>query len=164
MTGSPRYLSQLEETPFTPQIYDSAGVEMTYGTGATRAGGYSIAGRWVEGWSVVVLGTSPSVANAGIMTFVPPIAPAVTPTGRYPTAIGAYPCGSGYFNDASSEGGLGESSHYVTSLAMSLSAARILMVLDPHTGTWGYVADTDPVSFAAGDKIACFFRYPRSRA
>lgn len=161
--NNPRYASQIRYIPWTPVLYDTTGVAVTLGTGSTATGEYNVKGEEVSGWFGFVLGTSPNVANAGILTVSLPIPPAVTPTGRFPTALAAIPVGAGYYNDASSESGLGENSHYPLVSALSFSASRVLMVLGPHTGTWGYVSDVDPVGYAAGDKIVCRFTYPRAR-
>lgn len=162
----PALLSQAKYQLWTPSLKDNSGVAVSLSNDSshTAAGQYRIDGDECKGWFTIVLGTGFSFTNNGAFTVVPPVTPRTTPTGVYPTAIASYPAGSGYVNDASSELGVGESSHAHVLWVVQLSSARLLGVLDWRADTVGSAAYLDnnanPYTLAAGDKIAGQFSYP----
>lgn len=161
----PALLSQAKYQLWTPSLKDSSGVAVSLSNDSshTAAGQYRIDGDECKGWFVIVLGTSVTFTNAGTFTVDLPVAPRVTPTAVYPTAIAAYPAGSGYINDASSEAGIGEQAHYSVEWAVQLSSSRLIGVLDwrvSGTGSASYVGSAEPFTFAISDKIAGRFAYP----
>lgn len=156
--------SQTRYKPWTPALYDNAGVAVDLGSGATAVGEYRIVGDRCEGWFTIVLGTSPTFTNNGLFTVTTPVTARTTPTAVYPTAIASYPAGIGYVNDSGTEGGVGETSHAHVLWVVQLSSARLLGVLDWRASTVGDASyldnNTNPYTLAAGDKIAGDFGFP----
>jgi hypothetical protein len=150
---------------WTPALFDASGVAVNLGTGATAHGEYFQVGDSVFYEFVVVFGTGVTFTNAGTFTVSLPVAPAVSPTGRFPTAMGVIPAGHGRMNDADAESGVGEFANWVLDWGVSLASSRLTGWIDRRAttdGTSSLLQSASPITIAVNDMINGIGHYPVS--
>lgn len=148
---------------WTPALFDSAGVAVTLGTGATAHGEYFQMGDSCFYEFAVQFGTGVTFTNAGQFSVTLPLTPAVSPTGRFPTAIAGIPAGHGRLNDNSL--GTEEHANWLVDWVVSLTASRLIGFVDRRPsldGTASTLGSAEPVTIAVSDIIYGSGHYPIS--
>lgn len=129
-------------TSFTPTL-TAATTSPTLGTGSSQSGGWTRAGKTVEGRAEIVFGTSGVAAGSGLYTLLLPTAALAADV-----ASGAV-VGSGVFFDSSA------GRFYLYALVLQSSTTARL--IEASAGT--FISNASPVIPAASDQFRYLFNY-----